>query len=129
MSRAFMLLWGFPEPQLQCEYHDALGFVARTDFTWAALNHVIDAEARSARERIGQFDGWGKYFGGRGVSGAETIEVIKREKRRENRLLALGHPVLRWDWQDLERPAQFRAKLLSFGLEPTRSAAIDRKCA
>ena len=113
VSRALMHLFGFPEPVLQREFRDAQGFVGRTDFAWDV-----------APEPVGEFDGWGKYFR-REITGAEDPrDVIRREKRRENRLLALGHPVLRWDWADLERPEQFRTRLMEAGLRPSRSSLI-----
>lgn len=129
VSRALMLLWGFPQPQLQCTYFDAQGFVARTDFTWSRGCEETGPPEKTLRGRVGEFDGWGKYFGRRSSGPADAVHVIQREKRRENRLIALGYPVLRWDWADLERPARLRAKLGSFGLSPSRSAALDHKCA
>jgi hypothetical protein len=126
VSRALMLLFGFPEPVLQREYYDASGFVARTDYTWAAGPGT--AQTPTGRDRVGEFDGWGKYVGGRLAEGQDPLAVIRREKRRENRLLALGHPVTRWTWPDLERPSHFRALLIESGLRPSRSAvlAIER---
>ncbi|MGY3564698.1 hypothetical protein [Sinomonas sp. RB5] len=50
--------------------------------------------------------------------------MIKREKKRENRLLALGHPVLRWTWAELEQPARFRSMLVGAGLLASRNAAF-----
>lgn len=126
VSRALMLTWGFPEPALQTEYRDSLGLIGFADFTW----HRIPAPlSPSGRDRLGEFDGWGKYLDTRLTHGEDAVSVLKREKQRENRLLALGHPVLRWDWADLERPARFRTKLVTFGLVPTRSAASIHKCA
>ncbi|WP_156143975.1 hypothetical protein [Sinomonas humi] len=108
VSRALMHLFGFPEPILQREHRDAQGFVGRTDFAWDV-----------APEPVGEFDGWGKYFRRELTGGEDPREIIRREKRRENRLLALGHPVLRWDWSELEQPALLRAKLIEGGLRPT----------
>ncbi len=110
VSRALMHLFGFPEPVLQREHHDAQGLIGRTDFAWDV-----------APEPVGEFDGWGKYFRRELTGGEDPRDVIRREKRRENRLLALGHPVLRWDWADLERPESFRNRLLEGGLRAGRS--------
>ncbi|MDQ4503799.1 hypothetical protein [Sinomonas sp. ASV322] len=110
VSRALMHLFGFPEPTLQKEFRDSRGFIGRTDFAWDV-----------GPGPVGEFDGWGKYFREELTGGIDPREVIRREKRRENRLLALGHPVLRWDWSELEPPELFRARLLDAGLRPIRS--------
>ncbi|MEA5455905.1 hypothetical protein SPF06_14315 [Sinomonas sp. JGH33] len=116
VSRAIMHLYGFPEPVLQREHSDALGFVGRTDFAWD-----------EAPEPVGEFDGWGKYFQSELTAGQDPQDIFRKEKRRENRLLALGHPVLRWDWADLEQPLRLRAKLLEGGLRPTRGRVAVEK--
>jgi hypothetical protein len=122
VSRALMLRFGFPEPVLQCEYADALGLIGRTDFTWP--NGAGAAPTPSGKVRVGEFDGWGKYFNAELTGGEDPRTVIKREKKRENRLLMLGHPVLRWSWAELEQPARFRSMLVGAGLQATRSAAF-----
>ena len=118
VSRALMLAFRFPEPALQREHRDSQGFVGRTDFAWDI-----------APDPVGEFDGWGKYFREELTGGQDPRDVIRREKRRENRLLALGHPVLRWDWSELERPELFRARLIEVGLRPTGSSLIAEKFA
>ncbi|MDQ4501426.1 hypothetical protein [Sinomonas sp. ASV322] len=118
VSRALMLLFGFPEPELQREHHDSRGFIGRTDFAWDGKPSPV-----------GEFDGWGKYFDQELTDGEDPREIIRREKRRENRLLALGHPVLRWDWADLERPVRLRAKLIEAGLRPTERRVVAEKIA
>jgi hypothetical protein len=119
VSRALMLAWGFPEPALQVEYRDARGRIGFTDFTWSGRQ-----APPPGKDRLGEFDGWGKYFDSQLTRGEDAVSVIKREKKRENRLLALGHPVLRWTWSDLERPSLLRDSLLSFGLVPTRKCGF-----
>ncbi|WP_138417207.1 hypothetical protein [Sinomonas gamaensis] len=116
VSRALMHLFGFPEPLLQKEHFDPLGFIGRTDFFWDM-----------ARRPVGEFDGWGKYFRNELTGGEDPGTIIRREKRRENRLLALGHQVLRWDWADLEQPIRLRTKLLEAGLRPrTRRLVVEK---
>jgi hypothetical protein len=122
VSRALMLRFGFPEPVLQCEYADGQGRLGRTDFTWRS--GPLATPTPSGKERVGEFDGWGKYFDSGLTGGEDPVAVVKREKRRENRLLALGHPVLRWTWAELEQVARFRSMLLSAGLQASRSAAF-----
>jgi hypothetical protein len=104
VSRALMLRFGFPEPVLQCEYADGQGRLGRTDFTWRSGPQATPTP--SGKERVGESDGWGKYFDSGLTGGEDPVAVVKREKRRENRLLALGHPVLRWTWAELEQPGQ-----------------------
>ncbi|MGW1343346.1 type IV toxin-antitoxin system AbiEi family antitoxin domain-containing protein [Kribbella sp. NPDC002412] len=77
---------GLPAPVLQSELHDADGLVGRVDFHFPAYDTVVE------------FDGMLKYGGG-------SPEVLVREKRREDRLRALGLTVVRADWADLDRPA------------------------
>lgn len=116
VSRALMHMFGFPEPVLQRPHWDSEGLIGRTDFAWDV-----------APSPVGEFDGWGKYFQKEMTGGEDPREIIRREKRRENRLLALGYPVLRWEWADLERPASFRAKLIQGGLSTGRSHPLARK--
>ncbi len=83
---------GLPRPDLQVEIRDAGGrFIARGDFGW-----------RDSRV-IGECDGRVKY---RDLArpGEDPIDVLMREKRRENELQALGWTVVRWTWDDLAQP-------------------------
>ena len=128
VSRALMLLFGFPEPALQVEHYDSLGLVGRTDCFWDAER--VEAPLRGFGEGpVSEFDGWGKYFRAELARGEDPREIIRREKRRENRLLALGHPVVRWDWADLERPSRLRAKLIDVGLRPDARRLVAEKVA
>ncbi|MGT2461570.1 hypothetical protein [Sinomonas atrocyanea] len=122
VSRALMLRFGFPEPVLQREFADGQGLLGRTDFTWPCGPGA--APTPSGKERVGEFDGWGKYFDAELTGGDDPVAVIKREKKRENRLLALGHPVLRWTWAELEQPERLRSMLVASGLHTSRSAAF-----
>lgn len=70
-----------PEPQVEIWEHDQ--FVARVDFLWQRWCVV------------GEADGRAKY---------ESVEDLYAEKRREERLRALGFEVVRWDWQAAFRP-------------------------
>jgi very-short-patch-repair endonuclease len=77
---------------LQAEFHDRDGFIGRVDFYFPAYNVVIE------------FDGLLKYGGG-------SPEVLIREKRREDRLRALGLTVVRTDWSDFDHPAHLAATI------------------
>lgn len=118
VSRALMLLFGFPEPLLQVEHRDGLGFVGRTDFFWDPGQVAVPRKG-VGEGPTGEFDGWGKYFRRELTGDEDPRAIIRKEKRRENRILAMGHPVIRWDWADLERPPLLRAKLREAGLRPT----------
>ncbi|MGB6181779.1 MAG: hypothetical protein WBF79_11095 [Rhodococcus sp. (in: high G+C Gram-positive bacteria)] len=82
-SRVYLQRHGFPTPRLQVELRDTNGvFVARPDF-------LLDGV-------IGEFDGMVKYreFG-------DSSDAVIAEKRREDRLRALGWQVARWGWDEL----------------------------
>jgi very-short-patch-repair endonuclease len=87
---------------LQLEVRDADGRMV-PDFAWR-------------RERILlEFDGKGKYL--RGMSpGEDPGEVVWREKRREDRLRALGWIVVRVVWADLMHPERLTRMLVDAGV-------------
>ncbi len=90
LSRALMIRAGIPMPELQVEYREDDGEVfARVDFDWGG-------------RVVGEFDGLVKY--------GDATDVVA-EKRREDKLRALGIIVVRWTWNDLRNPEQFVAKL------------------
>lgn len=86
-SRVVLMGLGLPEPQLQHEFHDDLGFVGRVDMYWEEQGVV------------GEVDGKVKYTDP--YDDRSPGEVLWREKRREDRLRALGFSVIRWTAQDL----------------------------
>ncbi|MFT4123469.1 MAG: type IV toxin-antitoxin system AbiEi family antitoxin domain-containing protein [Microbacteriaceae bacterium] len=90
LCRALIHEAGFDRPTLQLEIRDAQG-VMRPDFAWERDRVLLE------------FDGRGKYLRGMG-NGDEPGEVVWREKRREDRLRALGWTVMRATWADLMRP-------------------------
>lgn len=75
---------GLPEPQLQAVFRDAAGFVGRVDLYFPGHATVVE------------FDGRVKY--------GEGVETLVREKRREDRLRALGLQVVRVTWAELDGP-------------------------
>jgi hypothetical protein len=85
LSRVGMFLLGLPAPVLQHEFRDAEG-VMFADFWWPEFN------------LIGEFDGLGKYLGEEFLAGRSTADAVVAEKKRENRLRALGPRVTRWGW-------------------------------
>lgn len=91
--RVLMYEHGLPRPRLQTEFYDRLGLIGRVDFDFDEYESVVE------------FDGALKYGGG-------SPEVLIREKRREDRLRALGRIVIRTDWSDFDHPAELAAGIL-----------------
>ncbi|MEH3154597.1 MAG: hypothetical protein PGN29_04380 [Gordonia paraffinivorans] len=90
LSRALMIRAGIPMPDLQVEYREDDGEVfARVDFEWGG-------------RVVGEFDGLVKY--------GDASDVVA-EKRREDKLRALGILVVRWTRDDLRQPERFIAQL------------------
>ena len=54
-----------------------------------------------------EFDGMVKYGG----TGEEAAEIVWQEKRREDSIRRLGHPVERAVWDDLDRPGALGARI------------------
>jgi hypothetical protein len=104
LSRAQMHLLGFPRPELQVGFQDRDGFVARTDFFWRDLRIV------------GEFDGDAKYLRDEYLGGLSAREAVLAEKKREDRLRALGFTVVRWDWSIANDRAKLARKLVQAGL-------------
>ena len=104
LSRVVLHQLGFPAPILQQRFDDRKGVIGRADFWWP--EHGV----------IGEFDGAVKYSESRYTGGRLPKEVLMAEKRRENRLRALGPKVARWDWQAATHPAELRALLAEAGL-------------
>lgn len=82
LSRLSLLRHGLPEPILQAPIHDERGLVGFVDMLW------VDWRV------IGEADGAVKYL---------TRGDLLEEKRREDRLRALGFTVVRWMWDDIVR--------------------------
>ena len=108
-SRALIHVAGLPAPVLQHSFYDSDGFIARTDFFWPELGV------------IGEFDGDAKYLDNALLAGRTTREVILAEKKREDRLRALGYTVVRWDWKALADPELLRRKLAAAGVTAQKS--------
>jgi len=91
ISRALMHQLGFPPPELQVPFRDGNGLIGVVDFYWADF------------ALIGEFDGGVKYADPTLLGGRSPSAVVVDEKRREDRLRALGPRVTRWVWDDLSR--------------------------
>lgn len=89
LSRMAILDQGLPEPRTQVVIGDAHGAIARVDFLWERYRVV------------GEADGIGKYTSdGRRT----TAEIVRAEKRREERILDAGYEIMRWGWRDANHP-------------------------
>ena len=96
-SRVLMARFGLPAPVLQWNV-PALHRIGRADFAWPALRTV------------GEFDGRVKY--GRLLRpGQEAGDVVFAEKLREDAIRDIGHRVVRWTWDDLDRFGGVAARL------------------
>lgn len=87
LSRVNMHLLGIPRPVLQQEFRDAQGLIGYVDFWWPEFG------------LIGEFDGVGKYLRADILAGRSTADALVAEKKREDRLRALGPRVTRWGWE------------------------------
>jgi hypothetical protein len=91
ISRALIREIGFPRPALQVAFDDGFGLIGVVGFYWA--DHAV----------IGEFDGRVKTADPDLLHGRTAADVVVEEKRREDRLRALGPRVTRWEWEDLTR--------------------------
>lgn len=82
ISRFRLMSEGLDEPALQVPFHDEQGVIGYADMVWHDLRV------------IGEADGLGKYA---------SREDLIAEKRREDRLRALGWVVVRWTWDEIFR--------------------------
>jgi hypothetical protein len=110
LSRAAMHELGFPAPVLQQRFDDHLGLIGFTDFWWPDYN------------LIGEFDGLTKYTREQFTRGTSMDRIVFAEKRREDRLRALGPAVTRWLWAEAMAPRMLFTQLRDAGL-PTRRRA------
>jgi hypothetical protein len=90
---------GFVAPVLQKEFRDRAGLIGYADFFFPDPD---DPE----RGTIGEFDGDVKYLSAVHRHGRSPEEVVRDEKRREDRLRALPttNGLARWSSDDLRRP-------------------------
>ncbi|PFG38857.1 putative AbiEi antitoxin of type IV toxin-antitoxin system [Georgenia soli] len=108
LSRVRMHELRLPVPDLQVEFRDAAGFVARVDFWWERFRLV------------GEFDGRGKYVPGDADPRLDTSEIVYREKLREDRLRRLVSAVVRWGWAEVWNRELFAGTMARAGLHSER---------
>ena len=112
VSRANMHLAGIAIPELQTTFHDDEGFIGRSDFSWRG------------RRLVGEFDGAAKYVRHEYTGGRDAATIVLREKRREDRLRAIGERVARWGWAEGISPVKLRQRLLAAGAPERRAPAF-----
>ncbi|GAB3133132.1 hypothetical protein GCM10027289_22410 [Tsukamurella serpentis] len=83
-SRARMIEWKLPMPELQCKFVVS-GRTYYADFRWGPL--------------VGEFDGDGKY--------ESDADRRRYEKRRDSDFASLGMIVCHWSWEDLRNRERF----------------------
>lgn len=89
-----MLQHGIPLPEIQVEFTDAAGFVARVDFRWR-------------RQRVvGEFDGEVKLTDLL-LPGQTANDVLRARADRDDRLRRLGQQVLHWTARDIHEVTPF----------------------
>jgi len=108
LSRAQAHELGFPAPELQVAFRDAHGLIGLGDYWWREYN------------LIGEFDGKAKYTRDEYTNGRQPAEIVLAEKKREDRLRALGHRVTRWDWETASDSRLLFAHLTAAGLPSWR---------
>ncbi|WP_104044920.1 hypothetical protein [Arthrobacter sp. ZGTC412] len=115
LSRALIHLAGFEAPVLQHPISDAAGLVGYTDFYW------------KRSKVVGEFDGEEKYVKPEYLQGRTASQAVVLEKKRENRIRAMGINVVRWDWADLMEAGTLERMLAAAGVprRRTRSAVTD----
>jgi hypothetical protein len=116
-SRSRIHVAGFEQPVLQHAIYDADGLVGYTDFYW---KHA---------KVVGEFDGAEKYVKPEFLKGRTASQAVQEEKRRENRIRAVGFNVVRWEWGDLMEPGKLERVLAAAGVprRRARSAELDAR--
>ncbi|WP_026530624.1 hypothetical protein [Haematomicrobium sanguinis] len=107
-ARVIIVLGGLEVPELQVVLRDEDGFVARVDMRLRESKMVLE------------FDGMIKFMDPSITLGRNPGEIAWAEKRREDRIRALGYNVVRIVWSDLAQPERLVEKL-------RRAGALDAR--
>jgi hypothetical protein len=99
LCRLLIAELGYCAPELQFELRDGDGRIGFVDFAWPDAMLVVE------------FDGLTKYSDPRFADGRTPAEVVVAEKRREDRIRALGYRVVRLTWADLHDRRRLRSLL------------------
>jgi hypothetical protein len=98
-SRVILIANGHAPTDLQHVFYDDRGLAGITDYLWE--EEMV----------VGEFDGKLKYGVAEGATPEEASRAIIKEKRREDRLRAMGLEFVRWGFGELYRPLLFIAKV------------------
>ena len=102
-----------PQPELQVPLYDEDGLIGLVDFLFRGHRTVVE------------FDGKTKYVLPDGAGGQTAADIVFAEKRREDRIRALGFVVVRITWADLHRGPATAARIRrAFVLAAGRAAGI-----
>ena len=104
---------GLPEPVQQYRVTDWSGAtLGYADFAWPELGV------------LGEYDGQDKY-GILSRPGESPLAVVRREKRRQEGMEALGWVFARWGHEEVRRPPALRARVqAAFAIAATRTISL-----
>lgn len=108
ISRAVIHELKLPAPVLQKRFEDRLGVIGCTDFWWPDFG------------LMGEFDGAVKYLREGVPNGRSITDTVLAEKKREERLRALGPSMVRWLWPHALDPKSLLGLLRAAGLPAPR---------
>lgn len=119
-ARAVMIEEGVQLPELQVEYRiPGSGGVHRVDFDW---EHRVRGRNR---HDIGELDGFQKLTDPTMTGGRAAHEILRAERNRESRLMAMGLGVIRFTFDDCVRTGPLMGLLAAHGI-PGAEAALAR---
>ncbi|WP_374947935.1 hypothetical protein [Agreia sp.] len=107
-SRIVIAELGFPAPELQVRHVNPRGGYYYVDFEWPEF------------QRIGEFDGKGKYVKPEYLGRMSPGDAVVEEKIREDHLRAEHYGVSRWGPGDVNGRRQLRRILIEAGLPCVR---------
>lgn len=80
-------------------------FVDEWGKVWARADFLV------GEGLVVEFDGMKKYRAADGLTSPEAQRIVEAEKRREDRIRAMGYAVVRLTWADLAHPALVMTKI------------------
>ena len=121
-ARAVMIIEGIMLPQLQRPFPDldAPGTVYRADFSW---------QLTDGRLIVAEFDGSRKYVDPEMTRSRTVMEVVHRERRRQQALEQAGVTIIvRLSWDDVTHPWKLVRKLTDAGVPRGPRRAYLERC-
>jgi hypothetical protein len=96
VSRVVFREQGIPAPQTQVAIGDEWEQYGLADFLWPEFNVIGEADGLSKYEPDGR---------------RSTRQIVRAEKRREERLVDAGYEMVRWGWDDAEDPPRLARRI------------------